>query len=237
MEIGGGEGKGAQLSYKAIDAFSKLVVLLVKYAEVRAKTSLLSKVLEVVSGVLRRELENRRARGMEGSMDQRPYFRILLNLQQDLTASYEKEGLSEENKLAMLSTFADVYHRVLPPMHVPVFAFAWLELVSHRSFMPKLLKVKTESGWHVLQSLLVDLFTFLEPFLRDIQLSPSIRLLYKGTLRVLLVLLHDFPEFLCSFHFSLCDVIPPTCIQLRNLILSGKSFVNNKEQRLNLITA
>jgi len=121
----------------------------------------------------------------------------------------------------MLQRFADVYHRVLQPNLVPGFAFAWLELVSHRSFMPRLLRSKTESGWHVLQNLLVDLFKFLEPFLRDIQLSPAVHLLYKGTLRVLLVLLHDFPEFLCSFHFSLCDVIPPTCIQLRNLILSA----------------
>jgi CCR4-NOT transcription complex subunit 1 len=38
---------------------------------------------------------------------------------------------------------------------------------------------------------------------------------------VLLVLLHDFPEFLCDYHFSFCDVIPHTCIQLRNLILSA----------------
>ena len=43
----------------------------------------------------------------------------------------------------------------------------------------------------------------------------------QGTLRVLLVLLHDFPEFLCDYHFSFCDVIPPNCIQMRNLILSA----------------
>lgn len=49
----------------------------------------------------------------------------------------------------------------------------------------------------------------------------QVRLLYKGTLRVLLVLLHDFPEFLCDHHFTFCDVIPPSCIQMRNLILSA----------------
>ena len=38
---------------------------------------------------------------------------------------------------------------------------------------------------------------------------------------MLLVLLHDFPEFLCEYHFSFCDVIPPNCIQMRNLILSA----------------
>jgi CCR4-NOT transcription complex subunit 1 len=56
---------------------------------------------------------------------------------------------------------------------------------------------------------------FLEPFLRNAELTDAVRLLYKGTLRVLLVLLHDFPEFLCEFHFHLCDVIPPSCIQVR----------------------
>jgi hypothetical protein len=43
----------------------------------------------------------------------------------------------------------------------------------------------------------------------------------QGTLRVLLVLLHDFPEFLCEYHFELCNMIPPSCIQMRNLILSA----------------
>jgi CCR4-NOT transcription complex subunit 1 len=35
------------------------------------------------------------------------------------------------------------------------------------------------------------------------------------------VLLHDFPEFLCDYHFSFCDVIPPSCVQMRNVILSA----------------
>ena len=42
-----------------------------------------------------------------------------------------------------------------------------------------------------------------------------------GTLKILLVLLHDFPEFLCNYHFNFCDAIPPSCIQLRNVILSS----------------
>jgi CCR4-NOT transcription complex subunit 1 len=40
-------------------------------------------------------------------------------------------------------------------------------------------------------------------------------------MRVLLVLLHDFPEFICDYHFSFCDVIPSSCIQMRNVILSA----------------
>jgi len=69
----------------------------------------------------------------------------------------------------------------------------------------------------------VDLFKSMEPYLQEqgVELHPAIRTLYNGTLRVLLVLLHDFPEFLCDYHFSFCDVIPSSCIQLRNLILSA----------------
>ena len=62
---------------------------------------------------------------------------------------------------------------------------------------------------------------FLEPFLRRAELTETVRLLYRGALRLLLVLLHDFPEFLCEHHHALCDVIPPNCIQMRNLVLSA----------------
>ncbi|KAL7168622.1 hypothetical protein ACSBR2_038958 [Camellia fascicularis] len=99
--------------------------------------------------------------------------------------------------------------------------FAWLELMSHRSFMPKLLIVNPPKGWPHVQRLLVGLFKFMEPYLRNAELGETIHFLYKGTLRVLLVLLHDFPEFLCDYYFSFCDVIPSSCIQLRNVILGA----------------
>ena len=72
-----------------------------------------------------------------------------------------------------------------------------------------------------MQRLLVGLFRFLHPFLSAAELSPPVRMLYRGALRVLLVLLHDFPEFLCDHHLDLCDVIPPNCVQMRNLVLSA----------------
>ena len=53
------------------------------------------------------------------------------------------------------------------------------------------------------------------------QLGDTISAHPQGTLRVLLVLLHDFPEFLCEYHFELCNMVPPSCIQMRNLILSA----------------
>lgn len=49
----------------------------------------------------------------------------------------------------------------------------------------------------------------LAPFLRNAELAKPVQLLYKGTMRVLLVLLHGFPSF------------PPNCIQMRHLILAA----------------
>lgn len=45
--------------------------------------------------------------------------------------------------------------------------------------------------------------------------------LYKGVLRILLILHHDFPEFVAGNHFQFCNVIPAHCTQLRNLVLSA----------------
>jgi len=63
--------------------------------------------------------------------------------------------------------------------------------------------------------LLVQLLRFMQPYLRGAALNDAVRALYRGALRVLLVLLHDFPEFLCEHAFELCDVIPSSCIQAR----------------------
>lgn len=45
--------------------------------------------------------------------------------------------------------------------------------------------------------------------------------MYHGTLRIFIVLLHDFPDFLSEYYFSLGDAIPTRCIQLRNFIISA----------------
>lgn len=72
-----------------------------------------------------------------------------------------------------------------------------------------------------MHQLLIDHFLFLEPYLRRVELQPPIRKLYEGTLRVVLVLLHDFAGFLAGYHLSFCNVIPDNCVQLRNILLSA----------------
>ncbi|XP_068669588.1 uncharacterized protein [Aristolochia californica] len=201
--------QGQHLSFIAIDMFTKLVVLVLKGP---SKLVLLPKILAVVVRVIQKDAEEKKA-----SFNPRPYFRFLVNCLLDLGSP---DPALEGATLQILMAFANAFH-ALQPLRVPGFSFAWLELVSHRSFMPRLLTSPSQKGWSFVQRLLVDLFKFMEPYLRNAELGDVVQFLYKGTLRVLLVLLHDFPEFLCDYHFSFCDVIPPSCIQMRNVILSA----------------
>ena len=106
----------------------------------------------------------------------------------------------------------------LQPLFFPGFAFAWVSLVSHRLLLPQLLQMGP-SGVAAFHRLMLAQLRFLAPFLRQATLHDTTRLLYTSTLRVLLLLLHDFPEYLVEHHQSLCDGIPPNCIQMRNLVL------------------
>jgi CCR4-NOT transcription complex subunit 1 len=63
------------------------------------------------------------------------------------------------------------------------------------------------------------LFKFLNPFLQSATLHPPSRIMFKGALRILLVILKDFPEFLVEHYVGLCAAIPAHCIQLRNVVL------------------
>jgi CCR4-NOT transcription complex subunit 1 len=219
-----------QLAYTVVDAYSSLLVILVKYASadpqsVTSRVHLLGRILSILHRALLADMSEASSASKGGAQqqrprqfDQRPYFRILVNLLRDLNTA---DPVVEQNNLQVLGAFAGAFH-ALQPSNAPAFAFAWLELISHRSFMPALLLAKpAQKGWMLMHRLLVALFSFMGPFLRRTQLPPAIRTLYRGTLRMVLVLLHDFPEFLCDYHLSFCDVIPANCIQLRNLFLSA----------------
>ncbi|KAL3814967.1 hypothetical protein ACJIZ3_016235 [Penstemon smallii] len=207
--------QGQPLSFLAIDIYAKLVFSVLKFCPIdqgSSKLSLLPKVLAVTVRFIQKDAEEKRT-----SFNPRPYFRLFVNWLLDLCSL---DPVVDGANFQVLTALANSFHAV-QPLKIPGFSFVWLELVSHRSFMPKLLTANAQKGWPYFQRLLVDLFQFMEPFLRNAELGKPVHFLYKGTLRVLLVLLHDFPEFLCDYHFSFCDVIPPSCIQMRNIILSA----------------
>lgn len=232
-----------KLTYTGVDALSKLVVLLLKVADGNAaKITLLQKLMGIFARTLIRdadingggstpELAAGERPPQDARFDQRPYLRLFCNLFRDLhlpmpppaTGVTADEAAVNETiafNAQVLATFANVFHLV-QPVRAPGFAFSWLELVSHRLFMPPLLSVPGQRGWPLVHRLVVDLFRFLYPYLRRGEMNDGMRLFYKGTLRLLLVLLHDFPDFLVDYSWTLLEVIPLTCVQLRNLVLAA----------------
>uniref|UniRef100_A0AAQ6A8T8 CCR4-NOT transcription complex subunit 1 n=1 Tax=Amphiprion ocellaris TaxID=80972 RepID=A0AAQ6A8T8_AMPOC len=203
--------------YHNLDAFVRLIALLVKHSgeatNTVTKINLLNKVLGIVVGVLIQDHDVRQT-----EFQQLPYHRIFIMLLLELNAP---EHVLETINFQTLTAFCNTFH-ILRPTKAPGFVYAWLELISHRIFIARMLAhTPQQKGWPMYAQLLIDLFKYLAPFLRNVELNKPMQILYKGTLRVLLVLLHDFPEFLCDYHYGFCDVIPPNCIQLRNLILSA----------------
>ena len=197
------------LNFVAPDAFVRLMVCLIVHHN--GGLALLSRVLGIIATLLLRDADERGA-----AFNGRPYFRLMIGFLSELSPTDD----SDETGNSYLQSFAGFLHAVRPS-RAPSFALPWLQLVADRRFMPRLLMAKDRSGWAPYLHLLLAQLVFLEPFLRNGELTDATRLLYKGTLRIILVLLHDFPEFLCEFHFRLCDVIPASCVQMRNLVLSA----------------
>ena len=44
---------------------------------------------------------------------------------------------------------------------------------------------------------------------------------YTAVMRILLVILKDYPQFLCDFHFSFVISLPEHAIQFKNMILAA----------------
>lgn len=63
--------------------------------------------------------------------------------------------------------------------------------------------------------------SYIGQFLKPSVITPLAKDLYRGILRIVLILHHDFPEFLAENHFRLCNAIPHHCTQLHNLVLSA----------------
>eukprot|EP00644_Phytophthora_capsici_P002068 jgi/Phyca11/129462/e_gw1.84.2.1 len=216
-------GAKVPLNYAVLDALTHLMALLVKYLDPApaAKLQVLNHAVGAIANVL--VAAHDLSRKKKAPFDQRVFFRMFVNLMKELTA---QEPALDAIHLQILNTFASAYN-TLQPLGLPGFVFAWTELISHRCFMPLLLRAKQQRGWQILHRLLMNLLVFMEPFLRHansaVPLPDSIASLYKGVVRIILVLLHDYPDFLSDFYTSFCDVLPAACVQLRNVILSAFS--------------
>ena len=224
--------------FRGPDAVYDLVLALIKgctWKKPEPRTAaihLLKKVLNVITRVLMKNHhfhENRanakweigKTERAQTTFCQQPYFRLFSNLLGSLNVILPQATGTEETKDAVSKSFLQHFGEVLlliTPDKVPGFAFAWLDLISHRVAMPKFINYHPNLYLKLIKSVL----QYLAPYLNAGEVSEPHRLLYKGLLKVLMVINHDFPQFHYAFHIPLCNVIPAKCFQMRNVILSSK---------------
>ncbi|KAF2458071.1 CCR4-Not complex component, Not1-domain-containing protein [Lineolata rhizophorae] len=206
-------------AYIPIDAFAKLIATLAVYhmpADATpngVRVRYLDRIMSVLVLVL---MNHHQSRGMQ-HFSQKVFFRMFSSLLCELeTLTRMAPDLQMELMKVMGTTFM-----VLQPNNIQGFSFAWLMLISHRIFMPALLRRADPAGWDLYTQLMESLLNFVGELVKPVEYSAQARDYYRGVLRVLLVLHHDFPEFLAENHFRLCNSIPVHCTQLRNLIVSA----------------
>lgn len=142
--------------------------------------------------------------------DPRIYYRLLHNL---ITFS-GREGLQSH-----IAIYAQTL-KIIQPLKYPRFCFAWLGLISQNFLLSAINAPASETMVEYLP-LFLGLVTFYrEVFSAELMGLADIRLFYVGTLRFLLVLQNDFPDFLTQHAFELLEDLPPYLKQLRNVVLS-----------------
>lgn len=174
--------------------------------------SYMTKVLSIVVLVLAQSHEE-----LGPHFQQKPFYRFFSSLLSNLNQIEVHLGTAYYQILVALSHSINT----LQPLFFSGFTFSWMALISHRLFMPKLLNMKDREGWSSFHRLIISLLRFLAPFIRKGEMAETTRAIYLGTVRIILVLLHDFPEFLTVYYYSISDAIPTSCTQLHNLISSA----------------
>ncbi|KAF2644937.1 Not1-domain-containing protein [Massarina eburnea CBS 473.64] len=203
-----------------IDALGKLIVDLVIYqggengAVKESKAKYLDQMLTVVILVLINHVTTRKE-----AFCQKGFARLFSTILFQLNDAV-KDDVFAESKADIFLAVAKAF-LALQPTNLPLFTFSWLHLISHRIFIPAMLEDSKDERWDVYAKLMETLLVFTGQLIRPTGETIPAQTFYRGVLRVLLVIHHDYPEFLAENHFRFCNSIPMHCTQLRNLIVSA----------------
>ena len=215
--------------YVYVDALAKLMAFLVVYqapVDVEQqvnKPKTLEAIVRLVILVMNDHHNKQRER-----WNGRVYFRLFSSLLCELHAARQHLGPQQEQEVTHVFALA---LQVMQPKYFSGFTYSWLALLSHRLFVPALLggNARSNGGWEAFTKLLNTLFTTLEDLLA-VSETPVIQDFYRGVTRFVLMLHHDFPEYLTENHTLLNSTIPVFCFQLHNIINSAvtRAVINDQ---------
>jgi CCR4-NOT transcription complex subunit 1 len=133
----------------------------------------------------------------------------------------QQQIFNQETKRLIFHFLSKMFIKI-QPLKFPAFAFAWLELISDKQFMPHFIALKDPqdimtSGqrdkYFDYKDIIEALYNFLKENMSPTQKSsPALTRFYKATVMVTLMMRNDYPDFLSSFHFSFVNALPAHCI-------------------------
>lgn len=207
------------VAFSHTDALARLVIMLVKFQGDTDGAVRLSKApyLETILTVLVLILNHHQImRGV--AFHQRLFNRLLANMLYEYSTARLDETPDHTD---LMFAFAKCF-KSLQPSWFPGFTYGWYSLITHRVFVTGMLRPNNHAGWETYRELIGLLLLYISELSRTPGLDLLNLDLYKGTLRSILILLHDYPEFLCENHTYFCSRIAYGIPQLRNLILTAK---------------
>jgi CCR4-NOT transcription complex subunit 1 len=110
----------------------------------------------------------------------------------------------------------------LQPVWFPNSTFAWMGLILNRVLVTGLLNSGNAKGHSIYRELIGLSLSYFSDSVRTGVPQPVLVDMFRGIFRNLLVLHHDFPEFLCTNYTYLCSRVAYEVPQLRNLILTSR---------------
>jgi len=193
------------MDFTLLDAFEILFIQI--FIRIKERTRLLENFLEAFESVL--SLIHRNDPGF----NQRPFSHLLMGLIEEMA---KIEGNLIELYFITVKKMLDI-----SPNKFPGFIIGWIELLGHHLLVPSILmKEELQYSYHLL---LIELMRFFKKIINEEEMKKSVgfKTCYLAILKLMLVLLHDFPEFLAVFAMNLCNEIPEGFIQIRNIVLAA----------------
>jgi CCR4-NOT transcription complex subunit 1 len=137
--------------------------------------------------------------------DMRKYFRVLKALFAVVSDDVEMAG-----------NYASLLHS-MRPLQMPIFGFVWIELASDRQFLVNMISSHADFITTIISDFIVAV-----SFLNESVSQAVFEKLYRGLLRFLLIIRHDFPGFLATIAPEIVTLLPQSFVQVRNIVLSAQ---------------
>jgi len=213
-----------RLLYNKIDSLAKFIILLLNYITNSNKLKFFENILFGIFKILHLDYNKNTT-----SFNQKPYYRLFINIIYLLFHSDNADPLFSNNKkIHYFFVLADFF-RTLRPQNYPGFSVAWLDIISYKYFNSLLLdsegyKNKQEyiQRFEKYLNLVTDIMSFLKIYSNENIKSTSVQQFIKLIYKFVFVLTKSYPEFVSYFYFILIHALPSEgFVQLKNIILSA----------------